>query len=120
MKLVVPEPETAALTTFLSEREGRVTSRISAVEVGRAVRRAAFASLAQRANGVLSSIAFIELSAEIARLAGELDPPTLRSLDAVHVASALSLGADAGPFVAYDIRLVEAALAAGLEVTAPA
>lgn len=97
-----------------------MTSRISAVEVGRAVRRASEPELIERANGVLRSIAFVELSAEIARLAGELDPPTLRRLDAVHVASALSLGADAGPFVAYDIRLTEAAATAGLEVTAPA
>jgi predicted nucleic acid-binding protein len=120
VKLVVSEPETSALTGFLADREGRVTSRISAVEVGRAGRRAGSAIIAERAEGALRSIAFIELSPEIARLAGQLDPPTLRSLDAVHVASAVSLGADAGPFVAYDIRLTEAAVAAGLEVTAPA
>jgi predicted nucleic acid-binding protein len=119
VKLVAPEPESSALARFLADWESRVTSRISAVEVGRAVRRAAVPELVELADGLLDSIAFIELDAEIARLAGLLEPPALRSLDAVHVASALSLGSDAGPFVVYDVRLREAADAAGLEVTGP-
>lgn len=120
VKLVAVEPESAALTKFLGDWESRITSRISAVEVARATRRAAIPELVERAAGLLDSIAFVELSSEIARLAGGLDPPILRSLDAVHLASALSLGADAGPFVTYDARLHEAATTAALDVRAPA
>jgi hypothetical protein len=120
VKLVVVEPESSALASFLEARESAVTSRISAVEVGRAVRRAGRPELVERSNQVLDAIAFVELNAEIARLAGRVEPPALRSLDTVHVASALSLESDLGPFVAYDARLADAAHAAGLEVTAPA
>jgi uncharacterized protein len=120
VKLVVPEPESSALARFLAEWESRVTSRISAVEVGRAVRRAGVPALVERANALLESTAFIELDAGIAGLAGQLEPAALRGLDAIHISSALSLGPDAGPFVAYDARLSGAAEAAGLEVAAPA
>lgn len=119
VKLVVVEPETAAMTRFLGAWESRVTSRISAVEVARAVRRTERPEFVERSKGLLDSVSFVELSPEIARLAGRLDPLTLRSLDALHVASALSLGSDAGPFVTYDVRLGEAADAAGLDVQVP-
>lgn len=120
VKLVAVEPESPALSTFLRDWESRITSRISAVEVARATRRAAIPELVDRASRMLDGIAFVELSSEIARLAGTLDPPILRSLDAIHVASALSLGADTGPFITYDARLQGAATAAGLDVQAPA
>jgi uncharacterized protein len=120
VKLVVVEPESAALERFLRDWESRVTSRISAVEVVRVARRAAVEELVERADALLASIALVELSPEISRIAGMLDPPTLRSLDAVHVASALSLGPDVGPFVTYDARMREAATAAGLNGHGPA
>jgi uncharacterized protein len=120
VKLIAVEPESAALSTFLDDWESRITSRISAVEVARATRRAAIPELVDRASGVLHGIAFVELNSEIARVAGALDPLILRSLDAIHLASALSLGADTGPFVAYDARLQAAANTAGLDVQAPA
>lgn len=120
VKLVVVEPDSSALSVFLGAWTSRITSRISAVEVARATRRAAIPELVDRAARVLDGIAFVELSSEIARLAGALEPPVLRSLDAIHVASALSLGANTGPFVTYDVRLQEAAAAAGLDVRAPA
>jgi predicted nucleic acid-binding protein len=120
VKLVAVEPESSALAQFLGDWERRITSRISTVEVTRAARRPAMPELVERASAVLDGVSFIELGQEIARLAGLLDPPTLRSLDAMHVASALSLGADIGPFLTYDARMQEAATAAGLDVRAPA
>jgi predicted nucleic acid-binding protein len=120
VKLVAVERESSALVQFLGDWESRITSRISTVEVMRAARRPAIPELVERASVVLDGVSFIELGQEIARLAGLLDPPTLRSLDAVHIASALSLGADAGPFLTYDARMQEAATAAGLDVRAPA
>lgn len=119
VKLVVAEPESSALARFLRDWKSRVTSRISSVEVSRVSRRIAIAEVVKRADALLDNIAFVELSSDIARVAGALDPPMLRSLDAVHVASALSLGSDAGPFVTYDARMQEAATAEGLEVRAP-
>jgi uncharacterized protein len=71
-------------------------------------------------SAILDGVSLVELSPEIARLAGLLDTPTLRSLDAIHVASALSLGADVGPFLTYDARMQEGATAASLDVRAPA
>ncbi len=120
VKLVVVEPESAALSTFVGEWEYMITSRISAVEVARAAGREATPKIVERAVGLLDAIAFVELSPDIAALAGKLDPPTLRSLDAIHVASALSVGTDGGPFVTYDVRLRDAAIRAGLDVQAPA
>ena len=52
--------------------------------------------------------------------AAELDPPGLRSLDAIHLAAALELGSDLGVLVVYDARLRHAALAQGLDVDTPA
>jgi len=119
VKLIVAEPESSALESFLGDRPTTVTSRLSAVEVARVSRRTAMRKVVERAEGLLDSIAFVELSSEIARAAGRLDLPALRSLDAIHVASALALGADAGPFVTYDDRMLAAASAAGLAVQAP-
>jgi len=116
VKLVAVEPESSALAQFLGDWESRITSRISTVEVTRATRRAAMPELVERASALLDGVSFVELSPEIARLTGLLDPPALRSIDAVHVASALSLGADAEPFLTYDARMQDAAAAAGLDV----
>jgi predicted nucleic acid-binding protein len=61
----------------------------------------------------------VELSAGIADAAAKLEPPSLRTLDAIQLASALSLGDDLGAFVAYDRRLAQAAEVAGIGVLAP-
>jgi predicted nucleic acid-binding protein len=119
VKLVAVERESEALARFAHEWMGWLTSRLSAVEVTRAVRRAARRRLIERATAVLEVVAFVELDAEVAELAGTLKPSVLRSLDAIHLASALAVGADIGTFVTYDNRLAEAAGAAGLDVRAP-
>lgn len=49
-----------------------------------------------------------------------LDPPNLRTLDAIHLATALSLGDDLTLLISYDDRLTQAAAAAGIEVASPA
>jgi predicted nucleic acid-binding protein len=120
VKLVVAEPESEALSKVVGEWTHRITSRISAVEVARAVRRDAAPDIIERAAHVLDAVAFVELTPVIAELAGALAPPALRSLDAVHLASALSVAPNVGPFVTYDLRLRDAASEAGLKVQAPA
>lgn len=122
VKLATPEAETDALRAELGAFDARVTSRLATVEVGRALRRrgAASAALGDAFAEAFTGLAIVELDGAIAEPAGRIDPPTLRSLDAVHLASALALGSELAALVTYDARLADAARAAGLEVIAPA
>lgn len=115
---MVAEPESAPLRKLLAGEPGQVASAIVEVEVLRAVRRAVPELIAQ-ANDVLAQITVIEPSERIRYLAARLDPPTLRSLDAIHLATALELG-DRATLVTYDERLSDAARTVGLDVLAPA
>ena len=74
----------------------------------------------RRAAAVLARIALIEVDRRILRTAATLAPPGLRSLDAIHLATALSLGQDLDGIVTYDQRLSDAATGADLAVWAPA
>lgn len=56
----------------------------------------------------------------IARAAGDLAPFSLRTLDAIHLASALARGPELDAFLTYDDRLAEAARSLGLPVVRPA
>jgi predicted nucleic acid-binding protein len=118
VKLVVREPETASLRSFLQAHPFRVSSRIAEVEVLRAVARARPAAVPV-ARGVLRRVGLLELDASILRAASLLEPADLRSLDAIHVASALSLADDLDVLVAYDARLASSAAGAGIAVIAP-
>lgn len=118
VKLVAFEPESEALAAFV-EGWAVTSSRVSQVEVVRAVRRSGLDALVARAEQVLAAVSYIEVDAELARTAATVEPAALRSLDAIHLASALALGTDLGPFVTYDRRLGEAASSAELETVAP-
>jgi len=118
IKLIVEETETDALAA-LSETDGFwVTSDLSRTEVMRAVARRQPDSI-DVARESLHSLAIIELSRALYDLAGRLQPPSLRSLDAIHVAAALSLGGDLTGFITYDRRLAQAASQNGLTVLSP-
>lgn len=114
-KLVVKEPETEALHARLRGRS-LVSSRVVVVEVGKAVARA---NPTADPQPVLSKIAFVELDAELARLAVGTGQSGLRSLDAIHLASALRLGAEVAAFVTYDNRQAAAASDVGFLVESP-
>ena len=88
------------------------------IEVVRAVRRAVPELLAQ-ARRVVSQIAVVEPNESIRTRAALLDPVTLRSLDALHLATALELRDELGGIVTYDARMAAAADTLGLEVLAP-
>ncbi len=122
MKLVAHETESQPLIEWLRGRSVLMTSVLSRVEVLRVARRVAAAtgdaSVIGRASDVLASVAIIGLTDGVAERAGVADPPTLRSLDAVHLATAL-LAAPLDAFVAYHDRLAEAARAAGMTVAQP-
>lgn len=120
VKLVLPEAESAALLESLAAWPARVTSELARVEVMRAARRASEeAGVEQRAEEVIASIHLLRLDGEILDRAARLEPRTLRSLDAIHLASALSLGEDLGAIVIYDNGFATAAAAIGLKVLAP-
>lgn len=118
VKLVVVEPESAALREAITPWSGAfATSVIAHVEVPRAVLAAGTST--NRAVLILASVATIPLSESVISAARSLQPPELRSLDAIHIASASSLGGDLGVLITYDKRMQEAAAAAGIAVFAP-
>ncbi len=119
VKLVVSEPESASVRRLVAGQVTRVSSRVLAVELMRAVARASPASLDQ-ARSLLAVMDFVELNVEIAERAAGLEPVGLRSLDAIHLASALVLGNELDAFITYDARQADAARALGLTVGAPA
>lgn len=119
VKLVVAEPETPALHTWLNEADrDPVASDLARTELLRAVRRAAPDRMLQ-ARAVLDSITLTDLTASLFEQAGRIDPTALRSLDAIHLAAALDLGDDLDGLVTYDDRLADAARSNGVVVTTP-
>lgn len=118
VKLVRHEPGTDALRHWLATRSGTIaTSVVADVELRRAVRRVGD-SVADPEH-VLSGVAQISLTRPIIERAGLLAQVTLRSLDAIHLATALEIGDDLSELVAYDVRLLEAAALAGIRVHTP-
>jgi predicted nucleic acid-binding protein len=119
LKLVVSEPETPALHEYL---EGSVSTLVSSdlarTEVIRAVRRGASEQVV-RARAVLDALTLLSLTTETFEAAGRLDPSILRSLDALHLAAALSLGDDLEAVITYDARFAEACRANGVTALAP-
>ena len=120
VKLVVDEPESATLETWLSGRAplSVTASDLVKVEVIRAVARADSAGV-PRARTLLAGVDLVPVSRDLLETAADLGPPSLRSLDAIHLATALSLGSALDAFVVYDERLARAATEAGLPVVAP-
>jgi predicted nucleic acid-binding protein len=118
VKLVLDEDESVALRAAVAEWPRRASSRLAVVEVLRVVRRRDRRA-EQLARSVLARISLLRLGDRELVAAASLDPPTLRILDAVHVATALRLESSLTAFVSYDARQLEAATAAGLAVVSP-
>ena len=116
VKLVRDEPETHALLGELDRWPEQATSIVGDVEVRRVALRG---GVGEDADAVLAALSLVELDEPVRRLAGGVGSPSLRSLDAIHLASALSLGDDLGAFCCYDRRLLADAEAAGLTVLSP-
>ncbi len=120
VKLVVREDGTDELRAWLSTHPAVVSSALAVTEVRRAVGRlSARRSLSDRARLVLDGVALLAVDTAVLEAAAGLKPPVLRTLDAIHVASALSLGADLQAFVTYDARQAVAAKRAGLPIVTP-
>ena len=122
VKLVTREAESNALRRFLRRHrsDNRVTSALARVEVVRAVSGGGPAAIAH-ARRQLARVDHVNLGRDLLDEAATLRPGSmLRSLDAIHLASARSIGAELRSVVTYDQRMTEAAAAVGLVVDAPA
>jgi uncharacterized protein len=120
VKLVTVEPESAALRTYLSETRGdaEFSAAITRIELARAAARLRDAEIARQAMLLLTRLHFVEISTALLDAAAILPPPELRTLDAIHLAAALT-APDLRAFVTYDRRLADAATIAGLAVASP-
>jgi uncharacterized protein len=120
VKLVHAEAESQALRDWLDERAdtGWVSSVLVEVETYRALARYAPGALTRLAQ-VLDLIDLVDLTPAIRVRAQAVDPITVRSLDAIHLATALHIHGQLIAFVTYGSRLVAAARTAGLPVQLP-
>ena len=119
VKLVMVEAETVALRRWLRRWPRRASSALLRVELPRAAKRAGQPRLVEASRQYLESLHLIRLDDSLLDRAAELDPPSLRTLDAIHLGAARSLGAELGMLVTYDARMLAAAQALGLPAAAP-
>jgi predicted nucleic acid-binding protein len=119
VKLIVAEPESAALAERLRRWPDRASATLLRTEAVRALRRSGNGQLVGHARRLLGAITLIRLDEPLLDRAGELDPGELRSLDAIHLSAALWIGPDLAVVVTYDDRLGDAAREAGLSVASP-
>jgi len=118
VKLAVAEPESAALRRYLSRRRPLVSSALARTEVARALMPSGAEAVA-RGELVLRRIDLVRVNDRVLGDAGRMTPPELRSLDAIHLASAQQLGPAVRAIVTYDDRMADAAKACGLTVSSP-
>lgn len=125
LKLLVREAESTAIEAELLQWPNLATSVITEVELPRAVARAreerpeAVIDGSLILQGVIASAAIIELGDEIVTAARNVEPIYVGALDAIHVASALSLGPELTGVATYDHRMAEALTRAHIKVIAP-
>ncbi len=118
VKLVVAEPESNVLRRYLSRRLPLVSSALARTEVARALLPSGPEALA-RGEDALRRIQLLRVNDRVLSEAGRLVPAELRSLDAIHLASASQLGPSVKHIVTYDDRMAEAARAIGWSVASP-
>ena len=118
VKLVVAEPESAALRRYLRRRRPLVSSALARAEVARALLPLGEPA-GRRGGEILARLELIRISDRVLAAAGQLLPAELRTLDAIHLATAQQLGGDLARLVTYDERLHAAATASGLPAAAP-
>jgi uncharacterized protein len=118
VKLAFEEPESKALRRYLHSRRPLVSSALARTEVLRALLGEGDNGLA-RGRAVLARVELVRVNDRILNAAAALQPPDLRSLDAIHLATAQQLGSDLGQVVTYDERMLAAATQLGLRTAAP-
>ncbi|MGH8951429.1 MAG: type II toxin-antitoxin system VapC family toxin [Acidimicrobiia bacterium] len=116
-KFVRPEPETGPLRQWLASRRW-IVSDLHRTELRRASARAGGRALA-RAEWLLMESDIIRVDAEVFDRAGRLLPFEIRSLDALHLAAAMTLGTDLAGIVTYDRRLSATSELVGIDTASP-
>jgi len=119
VKLAVEEPESGALRAHLRRRKILVSSALARTEVLRALLLEGEEGVA-RGRAVLGRIELIRVNDRLLTAAGLLQTPDVRSLDAIHLATAHALGSDLSQVISYDEWMVEAAKGLGLKTASPA
>lgn len=117
VKLLIDEKESFALRAYLSDHDW-ASSALVRTELVRALLRVD-PSVVPRALDLLAQGNLLVIDTPVLDTAARLSPPSLRSLDAIHLASALELRDELTAFVAYDHRLLAAASALGMPVASP-
>jgi uncharacterized protein len=118
VKLVIAEPESKALRRYLTRRQPLVSSALARTEVARALLPSGPEAVA-RGETTLRRIGLLRVNDRVLRDAGHLEAAELRSLDAIHLASASQLGLSVKQIVTYDQRMAEAAKTIGWSVACP-
>jgi predicted nucleic acid-binding protein len=118
VKLVVREPESAALRRYLRRRRPLISSALARTEVARALLPLG-ADVVARGQDVLTRFDLARVNDRVLTAAGSMLPENIRSLDAIHLATAQQLGADLTRIVTYDDRMARGARALGFPVAAP-
>lgn len=121
LKRVILEPESSAVRLLLREADADghliTASSLAWLEVWRSLRRAGVADVTATVNSALSGVASFPLRDSVVLRARQVGNDALRSLGAIHLASALAVGADS--ILTYDDRLADSAAAVGLTILAP-
>jgi uncharacterized protein len=120
VKLVTGEPGAVGLRQGLERWPWRVSAALLRTEVVRALRRSGHDDYIVGARALMRSVHLVQLDQALLDRAADLMPSGLRSLDAIHLAAAASLGEEVGIMYVYDVRLKNAAEAMGLSVESPA
>lgn len=118
VKLLIAEKEFRALRAYIGHQDW-ASSALLRTELPRALVRVD-SSVVPRALDLLAHGNLLVIDTRVLDTAARLPPPSLRSLDAIHLASALELRDELTAFVAYDDRLLAAASALGMPVASPA
>lgn len=118
VKLALSEDESSALRRYLRRRRPLVVSALASTEVARALLPLGRPAV-RRGQEVLGRIELIRISDRVLRDAGSLQPPSLRSLDAIHLATMRLLGTSLQRLVTYDVRLGAAAVTMGIPTVGP-
>jgi uncharacterized protein len=119
VKLVIAEPESAALRQYVRRRRPLVSSALARTEVLRSLLSFGETALS-RGRRVLRTVELVRVNDRVFEAAGTLLPAEVRSLVAIHLATAQQLGDDLGVVVTYDARMADAAAKLGLKTHWPA
>jgi predicted nucleic acid-binding protein len=121
IKLIVEETESSALIEWVEMRkeEPFVTSALGRVELMRTAARDGTPGIIERALHLLDGLDILPITEKVIALAETIGPTTLRSLDAIHLASATQIRSELTALVAYDVRLLEGCRSIDLPTAAP-